>query len=139
MEIITKNEKQTELLAKKFAKTVKKGQLIFLVGDLGSGKTVFTKYFVKSLKIKDEVLSPTFILERIYSNKKFTINHYDLYMIKQEKELEDLEINENLDRGHICIVEWPEIAEKTLPRKKTIITIEKLSEHERKFIIEDVE
>ena len=137
MEIITKSEKETAALAKKLAKNAKKGWLILLIGDLGSGKTVFTKHFVKALKIKGEVLSPTFILERIYENKKFTVNHYDLYMIKNENALDDLEINENLDRGHICIVEWPEIAENILPKQRTVIKIEKLSETERKFLIED--
>lgn len=136
MEKITKGEKQTAQLAKEFAKTVKPGSLILLVGDLGAGKTTFVKYLVKALKIKAEVLSPTFVLERIYSNKKFEIHHYDLYRLTSSKELEDLSILENLEAGCVCLVEWPDVAKDILPKEKIIVKIDKISENERKFSIE---
>lgn len=139
MEIITKSEKETAKVAKQFAKRVRSGDLIFLIGDLGAGKTTFTKYFVKALHIKGEVLSPTFVLERIYKNKKICVNHYDLYRIDNEKNLDDLGIIENLENGHICIIEWPQVAEVYLPRKKIVINIEKISQNERKIQIEEVE
>lgn len=136
MERITRSESETKQFAKEFAKTVKGGDLIFLIGDLGAGKTTFTKYLVKALHIKGEVLSPTFVLERIYSNKKICINHYDLYRIEKEQDIYDLGIAENIESGHVCIVEWPLVAKDALPKPRTIIKIEKLSENERKFSIE---
>ena len=136
MQRITRSEKETAALAKEFSKLVKPGSLILLVGDLGAGKTTFVKYLVKALKIRAEVLSPTFVLERIYANKKLEVHHYDLYRLEDENALEDLNILENLDGGCICIIEWPDVAKKILPKEKIIVKIEKISDNERKFKVE---
>ena len=134
--MITKTEKETQKLAKQIAKKIRPGMLICLEGDLGAGKTTFTKYLCWALKIKGEILSPTFVLERQYKAKKFDVHHYDLYRLENENQLEDLQIVENLEQGDVCIIEWPEIAKNILPDEKVIIKILKLGDTERKFIIE---
>ncbi len=132
---VSKSEKDTAKFAKIIAKKVSAGSLILLNGDLGAGKTTFTKYFCKALKVKADVLSPTFVLERIYEGK-FTIHHYDLYRLEDISQVLDLGILENLDAGDVCLVEWPDVARKMLPENCIEINITKLGESVRQFDVE---
>lgn len=137
MEYISNSEKDTKLIAKKISKQIKNGVLITLSGDLGAGKTIFTRHLIKALKVKADVLSPTFVLERVYSNKKKVIHHYDLYRLTSLNQVLDLAISENLESGETCIIEWPEIAESILPENRIDITIQKLGDNTRKFVIKE--
>ncbi len=109
-------EKDTKSVAEKFSKLIKQGDFILLSGNLGVGKTTFIKYVINSLqKINkqkiSEVTSPTFTVINEYKIKKILIKHYDLYRIKNQKELNNLGIQENL-KNQITLVEWPEIVKK---------------------------
>ena len=110
------NEKDTKLVAEKLCKLINVGDFILLTGNLGVGKTTFIKYIINSLqrinrqKIS-EVPSPTFNITNEYQIKKISIKHYDLYRIKNQKELNNLGIQENLKK-QITLIEWPEIAKK---------------------------
>ena len=109
-------EKDTKSLAERFSKLIKQGDFILLSGNLGVGKTTFIKYVINSLqKINkqkiSEVTSPTFTFINEYQIKKILIKHYDLYRIKNKKELNNLGIQENL-KDQITFVEWPEIIKK---------------------------
>ena len=116
-------EKDTKSLAEKFSKLIKQGDFILLSGNLGVGKTTFIKYLINSLQKANkqkitEVTSPTFTVINEYQIKKILIKHYDLYRIKNKKELNNLGIQENL-KGQITLVEWPEIV-KTIKIKNSI-------------------
>ena len=109
-------EKDTKSVAEKFSKLIKQGDFILLSGNLGVGKTTFIKHLINSLqKVKkqkiSEVTSPTFNIINEYKIKKTLIKHYDLYRIKNKKELYNLGIQENLN-DQITFVEWPEILKK---------------------------
>ncbi len=109
-------EKDTRLVAERLSKLISLGDFILLTGNLGVGKTTFTKYIINSLQRINrqevsEVLSPTFNITNEYKIKKILIKHYDLYRIKNEKELDNLGIQENLKK-QITLIEWPEIAKK---------------------------
>ena len=109
-------EKDTKIVAERFCKLVNLGDLILLTGNLGVGKTTFIKYIINSFqrinrqKIS-EVPSPTFNITNEYQIKKISIKHYDLYRIKNKKELNNLGIQENLKK-QITLIEWPEIVKK---------------------------
>ena len=109
-------EKDTKLVAEKLCKLINVGDFILLTGNLGVGKTTFIKYIINSLqrinrqKIS-EVPSPTFNITNEYQIKKISIKHYDLYRIKNQKELNNLGIQENLKK-QITLIEWPKIAKK---------------------------
>ena len=109
-------EKDTKLVAEKLCKLINVGDFILLTGNLGVGKTTFIKYIINSLqrinrqKIS-EVPSPTFNITNEYQIKKISIKHYDLYRIKNQKELNNLGIQENLKK-QITLIEWPEIIKK---------------------------
>ena len=109
-------EKDTKLVAERLSKLINLGDFILLTGNLGVGKTTFTKYIINSLQRINrqqisEVPSPTFNITNEYQIKKILIKHYDLYRIKNEKELNNLGIQENLKK-QITLVEWPEVVKK---------------------------
>jgi tRNA threonylcarbamoyladenosine biosynthesis protein TsaE len=109
-------EKDTKSVAEKFSKLIKQGDFILLSGNLGVGKTTFIKYIINSLQKANnqnisEVTSPTFTVLNEYQIKKKLIKHYDLYRIKNKKELNNLGIDENL-KDQITLVEWPETVKK---------------------------
>ena len=110
MEYISKNEKDTINIAKEFAKTLSVGDVVTLEGDLGAGKTVFTKGIVDFFSGGKQIaISPTFTIVNEYqTNPK--LYHFDFYRINSPKELFAIGVEEYLYGDGICIVEWPERA-----------------------------
>ena len=118
-------EKDTRLVAERLSKLINLGDFILLTGNLGVGKTTFTKYIINSLQrinrqAISEVPSPTFNITNEYQIKKMLIKHYDLYRVKNQKELNNLGIQENLKK-QITLVEWPEMVKKL--KIKNIISL----------------
>ena len=110
------SEKKTEELAYRFLKKLKPGNIVFLYGEIGVGKTTFIRYlingFQKANKLKlTEVTSPTFSLMNEYQINKIKINHYDLHRLKYEDEIKNLELFEN-NFNTITLIEWPQIIKK---------------------------
>ena len=125
-------EKDTKLVAERFCKLINLGDFILLSGNLGVGKTTLVKCIINSLQRINkqeisEVPSPTFNITNEYQIKKILIKHYDLYRIKNEKELNNLGIQENLKK-QITLIEWPEIA-KNLKIKNSISLIFKYNKN----------
>ena len=113
-------EENTKLISKKFSKLIKKGDIIFFYGEIGVGKTTFIKHLINNLQSESglnptEVPSPTFNIVNEYKINEIIINHYDLFKIKDSKELYNIGIFEdNLEL--VTLVEWPEIISKK-PKK----------------------
>ena len=111
--MIIKSLEQLNSLSKKVADNIKEKDFIFLTGEIGVGKTTFTRYLINYLQRKEgsnttEVLSPTFNLLYEYDLKKFKIMHYDLYRINNRKELNNLGIFQENENA-IKIIEWPSV------------------------------
>ena len=111
--MIIKSLEQLNSFSEKVADYLKTKDCIFLIGDIGVGKTTFTRYLINYLQKKEgskttEVLSPTFNLLYEYDLKKFKIMHYDLYRLKNEKELITLGIFQENENA-IKIIEWPSL------------------------------
>ncbi len=131
---VVKNLKQTAVLAKKFAKTLAGGSVILLSGDLGAGKTTFTKSLFKALGVKDEVTSPTFTLLKEYKTKKFELNHFDMYRIENENEALEFGVLDYFNnKNAINVVEWYQKINGLIPENYILIKINKLGETEREF------
>ena len=123
MHIAIKNEKidlstenKTEKFASIISKKLKPGNVVFLYGELGVGKTTFVKYLINAFQKENksppvEVVSPTFGLLSEYQINKTLINHYDLYRLKSINELGNLDLFENIS-SKITLVEWPQIIEE---------------------------
>ncbi len=112
------SEKQTEELALKFLNKLKPGNKVFLYGEMGVGKTTFVRYLINGFQKKNklrltEVTSPTFNLLSEYNINNLTIKHYDLYRLKNEKEIDNLGLFEE-EPDSIILVEWPEIIKRSL-------------------------
>jgi len=113
--------KDTENLSKKFTKIIKSGDVIFLYGEIGTGKTTFVRFLINHLEVenqieKSDILSPTFNIVYDYEIGETKIHHYDLYRLKNYKDILELGMFDN-SKDHIKIVEWPELIE-TKPKDR---------------------
>ena len=105
--------RELEKIANKIKKKLSPGDVVFLYGEIGVGKTTFARLLINSFenekKIKkSEVLSPTFNIVFEYEVKKFTIKHFDLYRLKNDNDIKNIGLYENLEQS-ITLIEWPEL------------------------------
>ena len=121
MKIITKNENETQSLAKKLASFVNFPFVIYLNGNLGIGKTIFAKGFIKSLGFTGIVNSPTFSIIKEYLNIIIPVYHFDFYKIKNAIELESVAINDYIMKTGIILIEWAEKGKTISPKPDLII------------------
>lgn len=131
MEIISNSEKQTVEIAFEYAKSLKKGDVILLEGDLGAGKTAFTKGIAKFFGL-DGVTSPTYAYLNIYGDLLY---HYDCYRLSSGEDATLLGLTDYFGVDNICIIEWAENIIDVLPKNCKKVIIKKISEEERKIIL----
>lgn len=138
MEIKVYSVTETNAIAKELALKLNGNEIILLNGDLGAGKTTFTKALAAALGVTDTVTSPTFAFMREYYGK-YKISHYDMYRATDEDELFELGIADNLYEDGLCIIEWNKY--KQFPEYKKIITINisKIGDNARIFNIDGLE
>ena len=140
----TNNYKQTQKLGKDFASKIlklpknKSAIVLGLKGNLGGGKTTFLQGFAKGLRVKDKILSPTFVILKkfkILKNKFFkTFYHIDCYRIKNEKDILELGLKEIIKNPeNIVAIEWPEKIKKVLPKKRVDIEFELINDKHRRL------
>ena len=135
MTITINNEEELEIVVKGYLDFSKDAKIAFLHGDLGAGKTTFVKKLVSMLKSEEEASSPTYSLVNEYAIPDGKLYHIDLYRLNDTHEAQDIGIEEYLDSGDYCLVEWPEIIEH-LVDQAVVIRIETLADNSRKFEIE---
>ena len=123
---------ETESLAKKLASKLNGNEVIAFYGDLGAGKTAFTRGVADFFGLKDEVSSPTFALVNEYSSEKTKIYHFDMYRINTLEDLESTGFFDYLGKG-IILVEWSENIKEYLPEDLIEIKISKTGENSRKI------
>ena len=136
----TGSTRETQMLARKLARTYKSGGTIALIGNLGAGKTTFVQGFAKGLGIKDKILSPTFVLVREYplpNNKFGKFYHIDLYRLDKQSEIDALGFDGLFaNSNNIILIEWAEKL-KNLPSKAVSINFRHLSETDREIMTKD--
>lgn len=123
-EIITADERQTQDVAKSIAQSLKPGSFIALYGDLGAGKTAFTRGLAKGLGVTEPVLSPTFTLLKVYTSGSLPLYHFDVYRIADPEELIDLGFYDLAAGDGICITEWAELIAEELPPDRLDVFVE---------------
>ena len=124
MTVITKSPEQTELLGKKLAELLRPGDVIAYYGDLGAGKTAFTRGLAAGLGIREAVTSPTYTIVNEYLSGRMPLFHFDMYRLSSSEEIFDIGWEDYLARGGVCAVEWSENVEDALTDAISI-TIEK--------------
>lgn len=138
-EFVTKSEEETLAAAAELAESLKAGDVILYRGEMGAGKTAFTKGIARYLGSDDEVTSPTFALVHEYGGR-IPLFHFDLYRISGYDDLYSVGFFDYLDRGGVIAAEWSENIEELeneLGTSSTVIkiNIEKISENERKITV----
>ncbi|MBO5929985.1 MAG: tRNA (adenosine(37)-N6)-threonylcarbamoyltransferase complex ATPase subunit type 1 TsaE, partial [Clostridia bacterium] len=138
MEFLTNNDTETALIAGHLAKILTPGDVVLLHGEMGVGKTVFTKGLCAALGVKDMVSSPTFTVVNEYDGEEMPVFHFDLYRIEEADELLEIGFEEYIRRGGVCVIEWPQNAGRYLPKRCFAVTILRTTfENQRQIIIEN--
>ncbi len=109
MEMLCKSAQDTVLCGFEFGKKLKSGDIVCLIGDLGAGKTTFTKGIAKALNTKYEPVSPTFSIVHDYGGD-IPLYHFDLYRLSSENDLMSIDFDSYVYSDGICVIEWPDIA-----------------------------
>lgn len=131
--ITTKNEEETMELAQNIESEKFPNMVICLEGDLGSGKTVFTKGFAYALGIEESITSPTFTLIKEYEHAELPLYHMDFYRL--DKSPEEIGLEEYYTKGGVVIIEWADVVKDYLPEERLDIRILTLDEDVRIFVI----
>ena len=132
MEYITTSEKQTFNLGVKFSKTLNGGEIVLLDGEMGAGKTAFTKGVAKGLGIQDTITSPTYAYMNDYDGKLY---HYDCYRLSSGEDAEALGLTDYFYLNGVCIIEWWQNVKSVLPKNTITVKIEKIDEKTMKITI----
>ena len=129
-----KNEEETKEFGLKIGQEAVPGQVIGLIGDLGTGKTTMTKYIARGLGVEENISSPTFMIVREYHGGRMPLYHFDVYRIGDPEELFDIGADEYFDGDGLCVVEWADMVMPQLPEDSMFICIEYgASEGERTY------
>ena len=135
MEYITNSPSETEAVGAALAAVLKPGMVIAYRGDLGAGKTAFTRGLARGLGVKESVTSPTYTIVNEYLSGSMPLFHFDMYRLGSEDELFDIGWEDYLERGGVCAVEWSENVWGAM-EDAVIVTISRLGEDTRRIEIE---
>lgn len=125
MEIETRCEKETYDLGFRLGQEAKPSQVFTLVGDLGVGKTVFTKGLAAGLGIKEPVSSPTFTIVQIYEEGRLPFYHFDVYRIGDVEEMDEIGYEDYIYGEGVSLIEWANLISDIFPEHYTEVKIEK--------------
>jgi len=125
MIIETNSPEETEALGRKIGREAKPGQVYALLGDLGVGKTIFTKGVAAGLGIEEPINSPTFTIVQEYLEGRLPFYHFDVYRIGDVEEMDEIGFDDYVYGDGMCLIEWANLIEEILPEHTKTITIEK--------------
>lgn len=134
MEYISNSPQETEALGADLAAKLSPGDVVAFTGDLGAGKTAFTRGLARGLGIQERVTSPTFTIVNEYEGGRLPLFHFDMYRLSSSDELFDIGWEDYLARGGVCAVEWSEIIDDALESGVIRVDIRR-GEHDSQRII----
>lgn len=137
MEYKSGSEAQTEAIGAQLAQALTPGTVIAFTGDLGAGKTAFTRGLARGLGVTDRVTSPTFTIVNEYEGGRLPLFHFDMYRLESSDELFDIGWEDYLRRGGVCAVEWSEKVSDALTGALRVGIRRGVGEHERIITIEE--
>ena len=140
MTYVTNSPAETEALGQRLAERLQPGDVIAYTGDLGAGKTAFTRGLARGLGITERITSPTFTIVNEYQGGRLPLFHFDMYRLGSSEELYEIGWEDYLARGGVCAVEWSEIVADALEEDCIRVDIRQgETENQRKITIEGVE
>ena len=119
------SEKDTFRLGETIGNECRRGDIVLLNGDLGVGKTVFTKGFGRGLGIEEPISSPTFTIIQIYDSGRIPLYHFDVYRIADPEEMDEIGYEDYFFGDGVCLVEWASLIQELIPEHVMEVTIEK--------------
>ena len=122
--VYIKNEHDTEEFGMKLASSLEPGDIVALIGDLGTGKTTLTKYIAKGLGVTENIDSPTFNIVKEHKSGIIPLFHFDVYRLSSGDELLDIGADEYFYSDGVCIIEWADIVADVVPETAKVILIE---------------
>ena len=137
MEYITNSPQQTEAVGQALGQVVQPGTVIAYTGDLGAGKTAFTRGLARGMGATDMVTSPTYTIVNEYLSGRIPLFHFDMYRLRSADDLWDIGWEDYLDRSGVCAVEWSENVMDAM-EDAIFVRIEKCGEQTRRITIEGV-
>ena len=124
MDVIeTRSASETFEYARGLGEKAKAGEVYCLIGDLGTGKTVFAQGFAAGIGVTDSVNSPTFTIVQVYDDGRIPFCHFDVYRIGDSEEMYEVGYEEYVGGDGVCLIEWADMIEDILPEDRTTITI----------------
>lgn len=135
MEYITHSPEETEKIGEKLAEKLRPGTVLAYRGDLGAGKTAFTRGLARGLGYTESVTSPTYTIVNEYLGGRLPLFHFDMYRLSSDDDLWDIGWEDYLERGGVCAVEWSENVPEAMAGALTV-SIEKLGDTDRKIRIQ---
>ena len=123
-EIKISSEKEAAEFGKRLGKTLERGDVLALVGELGTGKTTLTKAIAAGLDISETVTSPTFTIVKEYNSGRLPLFHFDVYRLENGGELIEIGGEKYFDAGGICVIEWADKIAEILPDDTKLILLE---------------
>ena len=136
MEYVSNSPSETEALGESLGRRLSPGAVVAFTGDLGAGKTAFTRGLARGLGISEPVTSPTFTIVNEYEGGRMPLFHFDMYRLGSSDELFDIGWEDYLRRGGVCAVEWSENVPEAFDGSEIRVSIEKCSDNARKITIE---
>lgn len=134
MEYITHSPAETEAVGEALAKTLRPGTVLAFRGDLGAGKTAFTRGLGRGLGCTERVTSPTYTIVNEYTSGRLPLFHFDMYRLRSSEDLFDIGWEDYLERGGVCAVEWSENVADALERDTVRVDIRRGGEESRRVI-----
>lgn len=135
IEYITNSPEETEALGERLAKVLRPGTVLAYRGDLGAGKTAFTRGLARGLGYREAVTSPTYTIVNEYLGGRLPLFHFDMYRLRSDDDLWDIGWEDYLDRNGVCAVEWSENVPEAMAGALTV-NIEKLGDTARRITVE---
>ena len=130
--VLTFNE--IDLLAKKLADYLKENTVIALIGDLGTGKTTFTKTFAKEFGVKENLKSPTFNYVLEYLSGRLPLYHFDVYRLCSSEEIYEIGYEDYINNGGVALIEWANIIEEDLPKEYIRIEFQYTTKEDERLV-----
>lgn len=122
--IVLKTEDDTRTLGLRIAEAAGPGDVVALIGDLGTGKTALTRYIAEGLGVRETISSPTFTIVKEYRSGRMPLYHFDVYRLESGEELLDIGAEDMLDGDGLCVIEWADKTADVIPAEALLIRLE---------------
>ena len=131
--LISTSVAQTQAIGAALSKQLEPNDVLILLGDMGAGKSEFTRGLARGLGVTGYVTSPTFTIMQLHDTGRLPLYHFDWYRLESVEELYELSMDEYLQNGGVAVIEWPSRAEEALPESYLEVALEPLGDDERRI------